>query len=112
MVSCHFVAAPDPLQKLVSGCIKSTSLCLGNHFLFGRNKHAQFTTLGLKLMFTILLDTSMHFYNSLNDSYPRQRHQKSLLTTLKHAKPYTTSDSIGVAFPRDEYQGFCQSIEN
>ena len=61
MVSCHFVAAPDLLQKLVSRCIQSTSLCLGNHFLFGRNEHAQSTTLGLKLMFSILLDTQCTF---------------------------------------------------
>ena len=64
----HFVAAPEPLRKLVSGCIKSTSLCLGNHFLFGRNEHARSTTLGLKLMFAILLDTSMHFYVAFDDS--------------------------------------------
>jgi len=43
-------------------------LCLGNHFLFGRNEHAQSTALGLKLMFTILLDTSMHFYTAFDDS--------------------------------------------
>ena len=68
MILRHFIAAPDPLQKLVSGCIKSTSLCLTNHFLFGRNEHAQSTALGIKLMFTILLDTSMHFYIDFNDS--------------------------------------------
>ena len=37
-------------------------------FLFGHNEHAQSTTLGLKLMFTILLDTSMHFYIAFDDS--------------------------------------------
>ena len=68
MVSRHFVAAPDPLRKLVSGCIYSMSLCLGNHFFFGRNEPAQSSTLGLKLMFTILLDTSMHFYIAFDDS--------------------------------------------
>ena len=68
MVSRHFVAAPDPLRKLVSGCIKSTSLCLENRFLFGHNEHAQSTTLGLKLMSTILLDTSMHFYIAFDDT--------------------------------------------
>ena len=47
---------------------KSTSLCLGNHFLFGRNEHYQCTTLCLKLMFTILLDTSMHFYIAFDNS--------------------------------------------
>ena len=71
MVSRHFVAAPDPLRKLVSGCIKSTCLCLENRFLFGHNEHAQSTTLGLKLMSTILLDTSMHFYIAFDDSYCR-----------------------------------------
>ena len=64
----HFVAAPEPLRKLVSGCIQRTSFCLENHFLFGRNEHAQSTTLGLKLMFVILLDTSMHFYVAFDDS--------------------------------------------
>ena len=68
MVSRHFVATPHPLRKLVSGCIKSMSLCLRNHFLFGRNEHAQSTALGLKLMFTILLDTSMHCYIAFDDS--------------------------------------------
>jgi hypothetical protein len=29
-----------------------------------------------------------------------------LLTALKHAKPYTASNSIIVAFPQDEYLGF------
>src|SRR6185295_18502837 len=71
MVPCHFVAAPDPLQKLVSGCIQSSSLCLGNHFFFGHNEPAQSTSLGLKLMFTILLDTSMHFYIAFDDSLCR-----------------------------------------
>ena len=68
MVSRHFVAAPDPLRKLISGCIKSTSLYLLNRFLIGHNEHAQSTTLGLKLMSTILLDTSMHFYIAFDDS--------------------------------------------
>ena len=71
MVSRHFVAAPDPLRKLVSRCMKSMSLCLENYFLFGHNEHAQSTTLGLKLMSTILLDTSMHFYIAFDDSYCR-----------------------------------------
>jgi len=39
-------------------------LCLGKHFLFGRNEHAQSITLGLKL----LLDTSMHFYIAFDDN--------------------------------------------
>ena len=63
-----FIFAPDLLRKLASGCIQISSLCLGNHFLFGRNEHAQSTALGLKLMFTILLDTSMHFYIDFDDS--------------------------------------------
>ena len=68
MVLRHFVAAPNTLRKLLSWCIKSTRLCLGNHFLFGHNEHAQSTTLILKLMFTIMLDTSMHFYIAFDDS--------------------------------------------
>ena len=68
MVLCHFLAAPDPLRKLVSRCMKSMSLCLENHFLFGHTEHAQSTTLGLKLMFTITLDTSLHFYIAFDDN--------------------------------------------
>ena len=49
MVSRHYVAAPDPLR---------------NHFLFGRDEHAQIITLGRKL----LLDTSMHFYIAFDNS--------------------------------------------
>ena len=64
MVLRHFVAAPNPLWKLLSWCIKSTRLCLGNHFLFVHDEHAQSKTLGLK----ILLDTSMHFYIAFDHS--------------------------------------------
>src|SRR6185312_2070667 len=54
VVSCHFVAALDTLQKLVSRCIYCTSLCLQNRFLFSSNEHAQSSTLGPKLMFSVV----------------------------------------------------------
>ena len=34
VVSCHFIAARDPLRKRVSGWIQGLSLCPRNHFLF------------------------------------------------------------------------------
>ena len=68
MVSRHFVAAPDPLRKFVSGVHLMHEFMLQNHFLFGRNEHSQSTTLSLKLMFTIMLNTSMHFYIAFDDS--------------------------------------------
>jgi hypothetical protein len=47
------VAARHPFRKQVSGCIRSTSFCHWNHFFVFRNKHAQSTTLGPKLMFGV-----------------------------------------------------------
>jgi hypothetical protein len=38
----------------VSGCIPSTSFCHRNHFFIFRNKHAQSTTLGPKIMFGVV----------------------------------------------------------
>ena len=58
VVSCHFVAAHDPLRKRVSGCIQGMSLCHRNHFLFFHNEHAQSTTLDPKPMFALV---SRHF---------------------------------------------------
>jgi hypothetical protein len=43
-----------PIVKISIGCIKCTSLCLWNHFLFCHNKHAQSTISGLKLMFWVV----------------------------------------------------------
>ena len=57
----HFVAAPDPLQKLVSVYLK-------HEFMPPRPFLVWSTTLGLKLMLTILLETSMHFYIAFDDS--------------------------------------------
>jgi hypothetical protein len=39
----------------LSRCIQSTSFCHQNHFFVFRNKHAQSTTLGPKLMFVVVL---------------------------------------------------------
>jgi hypothetical protein len=55
VVSRNFVAARHPFRKRVSGCIRSTSFCHRNHFFVFRNKHAQSTTLGPKLMFGVVL---------------------------------------------------------
>ena len=58
VVSCHFVAARDPLRNRVSGWIQGMNLCPWNHFMFFHNEHAQFTSLGPKLMFGVV---SRHF---------------------------------------------------
>jgi hypothetical protein len=54
VVSRNFVVARHPFRKRVSGCIQSTSFCHRNHFFVFRNKHAQSTTLGPKLMFGVV----------------------------------------------------------
>jgi hypothetical protein len=51
---CNFVAARHPFRKRVSRCIQSTSFCHRNHFFLFRNEHAHSTTLGPKLMFTLI----------------------------------------------------------
>ena len=51
VVSRHFVAARDPFGKRASGCIQGMSFYHRNHFLFFHNEHAQYTSLGPKLMF-------------------------------------------------------------
>ena len=57
-----------PVVKICIGVHLMLKFMLRNHFLFGRNEHSQSTTLGLKLMFTNMLDTSMHFYITFDDS--------------------------------------------
>jgi hypothetical protein len=54
VVSRNFIAARHPFRKRVLGCIQSTSFCHRNYFLVFRNKHAQSTTLGPKLMFGVV----------------------------------------------------------
>jgi hypothetical protein len=54
VVSRNFVVARHPFRKRVSGCIQSTSFCHLNHFFVFRNEHAQYTTLGPKLMFGVV----------------------------------------------------------
>jgi hypothetical protein len=54
VVSRNFVAARHPVRKRVSGCIQSMSFCHRNHFFIFRNEHAQSTTLGPKLMFSVV----------------------------------------------------------
>jgi hypothetical protein len=53
LISRNFVAARHPFRKRVSGAYK-LSFCHRNHFFVFRNKHAQSTTLGPKLMFGIV----------------------------------------------------------
>jgi hypothetical protein len=55
VVSHNFVAARNPFQKRVSGCIQSTSFCHRYHLFVFRTEHAQSTTLGPKLMFGVVL---------------------------------------------------------
>jgi hypothetical protein len=52
VVSRNF--ARHSFRKRVSGCLQSTSFCHWNHFFVFRNKHAQSTTLGPKLMFGVV----------------------------------------------------------
>jgi hypothetical protein len=54
VVSRNFVAACNPIQKRVSGCIQSTSFCHTINFFVFRNGHAQSTTLGPKHMFGVI----------------------------------------------------------
>jgi hypothetical protein len=54
VVSHNFVAACNPFQKRVSGCIQSMSFCHRNHLFVFRTKHAQSTTLGPKLKFGVV----------------------------------------------------------
>jgi hypothetical protein len=54
VVSRYIVAARNPFRKRVSGCIQSTSFCHRNNFFVFRNEHAQYTTLGPKLMFGVV----------------------------------------------------------
>ena len=58
VVSCHFVAARDPLRKWVSVCIQGVSLCPRNHFCTFHNEHAESTTFGPTLVFGVV---SHHF---------------------------------------------------
>jgi hypothetical protein len=46
----NFIAARHPFRKRVSWCIQRTSFCHRNHFFVFRNKHAQSTTVGPKLI--------------------------------------------------------------
>jgi len=63
-----FCCRTRPAAKISIEVHEKHEFCLENHFLFGHNEHYQSTTLGLKLMSTILLDTSMHFYIAFDDS--------------------------------------------
>jgi hypothetical protein len=69
----NFVAARHPFRKWVSGCIQSTSFCHRNHYFVFRNKHAQTTTLGPKLMFVwfraISLPHVTHSENGCRGAY-------------------------------------------
>jgi hypothetical protein len=50
----QFRCRTSPIPKTGVGCIQSTSFCHRNHFFVFRNKHAQSTTLGPKLMFGVV----------------------------------------------------------
>jgi hypothetical protein len=54
VVSRNFVAARHAFRKRVSGCIQSMSFRHRNHFFVFHNEHAQYTTLGPKLMFGVV----------------------------------------------------------
>ena len=59
----------------------------------------------VKLASRKIIYTSINLRNNDNLSSATYDSMREL-TALKHAKPYTASDSIGVAFPQDEYHGF------
>ena len=56
-----FCCCTRPAAKITIGVHLKHEFVPENYFLFGHNEHSQSTTLGLKLMFTILHYTSMHF---------------------------------------------------
>jgi hypothetical protein len=68
-ISCR----TSPIPKTGVGCIQSTSFCHRNHFFVFHNEHAQFTTLGPKLMFgwfrTISLPHVTHSENGCGGAY-------------------------------------------
>ena len=66
MVSCHFVAHPTRRKNLYRGAFNARVCASKTIFLLGHNEHAESTTLGQKLIFTIFLDTSMHFYKAFD----------------------------------------------
>jgi hypothetical protein len=60
----------------LSGCIQSTSFCHRNHFFVFRNEHAQFTTLGPKLMFGRFRVISLsHITHSENGCRVHTKHE-------------------------------------
>jgi hypothetical protein len=50
----QFRCRTSPISKTGVEVHKSTSFCHRNHFFVFRNEHAQYTTLGLKLMFGVV----------------------------------------------------------
>jgi hypothetical protein len=50
----QFRCRTSPIPKTGVGVHKSTSFCHRNHFFVFRNEHAQYTTLGPKLMFGVV----------------------------------------------------------
>ena len=63
-----FYCRTRPAAKISIGVHLKHEFVPRKPFLFSRNEHAQSTTWGLKLMFTILLDTSMQLYIAFDDS--------------------------------------------
>ena len=66
----HAILLPHPTRckNLYQGAFNARDCASKTIFLLGRNEHAQSTTLGLKLIFKIFLDTSMHFYIAFDDT--------------------------------------------
>src|SRR6185503_20953763 len=66
----HAILLPHPTRckYLCRGAFNARVCASKTIFLLGRNEHAQSTTLGLKLIFKIFLDTSMHFYKAFGDT--------------------------------------------
>ena len=63
-----FCCRTRPASKISIGVHLKHEFVPRKPFLVWSQQHSQSTTLGLKLRFTILLDTSMHFYVAFVDS--------------------------------------------
>jgi len=68
IVSCILLPHPTRRKNLYRGAFNARVCASKTIFFLGRNEHAQSTTLGQKLIFTIFLDSSMHIYKAFDDT--------------------------------------------
>jgi hypothetical protein len=76
----------SPIPKTGIGCIQSMSFCHWNQFFVFRNEHAQFTTLGPKLMFGVVSRNFVAARHLMRTSTPTRAHlhQQHLLQPRHH----------------------------